>query len=282
MNLEYNATYRGAVVTANSNSAQYADSVFNQGTVYSASKGTTATLTGYYYMMEEDFYYLQTTAGVWIILVTNSGWDVREGVYNLPSYTQTQAQALVNKIIRNNSLIVEHNILCARYADKLTHEQARTLRGLQERLQQRDKALKDNGLCQDVQSSYPAWYVDLQQYLVDFMDSNRGVGIAVSTLIYIVVAATVIAGVGTAAYFMYKSYADESEKDLKYSEELTKVLTSKLTEEEYAQLLNETKGILTKSRIKASLGSYGKVLLYVAIAAAGVFAYRFIVKKTRE
>lgn len=282
MQLQYESTYRGAVVTANRDGAQYETAVENSATVYSAAKGQTATLTGYFYELGTNNFRMQTTSGVWIVLTTDKSWDVTTGVEKLPSYSVSQAQALVNKIIRNNQIIVQHNILCARFANKLTTDQAKMLRGLQERLQVRNKALKDNGMCDDISSNYPAGYVDMQQYLVDFMNSNRGVGIAVSTIIYIVVAATVIAGLGTAAYFMYRDYADESEKDVKYSEELTRVLTTKLTDEEYTQLLNETKGIVTKSKIKASLGSYGNILKWGLVAAAGVVAYRFISKNMKK
>lgn len=279
MKIEYLQEYRGAVVTANRDGAQYTNNLANQATVYSAAAGDTATLTGYYVEYNSTNYRLQTTSGLWIMLLPDKAWNVQQCVYTLPDYSVSQAQACVNKIMRNNQIIIQHNILCARYAAKLTDEQAKQLRGLQERLQARNAAIKDNNMCEDVYDSFPSGYVYLQQYLVDFMDSNRGVGIAVSTIIYIAIAATVIAGLGTAAYFMYRDYADESERDVKYSEELTKALTEKLTEEEYQQLLNETKGIVTKSRIKSSLGSYGKVLLFGGIAAASIFVYRYISKK---
>lgn len=279
MKIEYLQEYRGAVVTANRDGAQYTNNLDNKATVYSAAAGDTATLTGYYVEYSSTNYRLQTTSGLWIMLLPDKAWNVQQGVYTLPDYSVSQAQACVNKIMRNNQIIIQHNILCARYAAKLTDEQAKQLRGLQERLQARNAAIKDNNMCEDVYDSFPSGYVYLQQYLVDFMDSNRGVGIAVSTIIYIAIAATVIAGLGTAAYFMYRDYADESERDVKYSEELTKALTEKLTEEEYQQLLNETKGIVTKSRIKSSLGSYGKVLLFGGIAAASIFVYRYISKK---
>lgn len=279
MKIEYLQEYRGAVVTANRDGAQYTNNLANQAAVYSAAAGDTATLTGYYVEYSSTNYRLQTTSGLWIMLLPDKAWNVQQGVYTLPDYSVSQAQACVNKIMRNNQIIIQHNILCARFANKLTDEQAKQLRGLQERLQARNAAIRDNSMCEDVYDSFPSGYVYLQQYLVEFMASNRGVGIAVSTIIYIAIAATVIAGLGTAAYFMYRDYADESERDVKYSEELTKTLTEKLTEDEYQQLLNETKGIVTKARIKSSLGSYGKVLLFGGIAAASIFVYRYISKK---
>ena len=106
-----------------------------------------------------------------------------------------------------------------------------------------------------------------------------GEAIGVATWVIIVVACVVIAGMGTAAYFAYKSLADESEKDVKFSKELTATLVSKLTPEEYEQLKAETKDIVTKARIKQSLGSYWNVLKWVAIAFAGYTAYKMIATK---
>ena len=99
------------------------------------------------------------------------------------------------------------------------------------------------------------------------------IGVAVSTIIWILIAAAVVAGLGTAAYYAYKSLADESEVDAKFSEELTRTLTSKLTEKEYQQLLDETKGLLTKSKIKQLVRTSANWLTVVALVCGGFIAY---------
>ena len=75
--------------------------------------------------------------------------------------------------------------------------------------------------------------------------------------------------------FLYKKLAEESEQDVKYSKELTATLVSKLTEEEYQQLMDETAGLLTKSKIKQLVRGDMKWLLF---ATVGAFAWYYISK----
>ena len=211
----------------------------------------------------------QTRNGGYIFL--NDGWE-QIGTVAIATYSQSQAQALVNKIIKNNQQILRCNLLCARYASKLTEAQKSLVRDLQSRLQARNNALQAGGLTNRITTGYPKEYAELSGYL-DALMAGETIGAAISTIVWIVIAATVVAGLGTAAYYAYKSLADESEADLKYSEELTKILTSKLTEEEYQQLLNETKGLLTKSKIKQLVRTSAKWLTVVALVCGGFIAY---------
>lgn len=103
-----------------------------------------------------------------------------------------------------------------------------------------------------------------------------GETVGVATWVVVVVAAAVIAGLGTAAYFTYKSLADESERDVKFSKELTATLVNKLTEEEYQQLLNETKGLLTRSKIKGLLRGSTGVAKAALLAVGGYMIYKLI------
>ena len=275
--MKFNATYAGSVYS------------MTDGTLYDFSDGAFYGVSGYAYVDEEYItdsprvaltgYYLessrgnigyQTKSGKYIIL--SEGWE-KVGVAPIAQYSQTQAQALVNKIIRNNKIIISNNLLCARFANRLSEAERSRVRELQQRLVQRDDALKGQGLTKDVQTSYPAGYAELSAYL-DALMAGETIGIA--TWAFIVIAAVVIAGLGTAAYFAYKSLADESEQDVKYSKELTSILTAKLTEEEYQQLKDETKGIVTKAKIKQALGSYWNALKWVAIGVGGYALYKII------
>lgn len=222
---------------------------------------TTVTLTGRYTTSSRGTVMYETIDGYWIDL--NDGWQKYQPV---AIATQTAAQAIVNRIIAADRKIIANNLLCARFAYRLTPEQRAELYNLQTRLQNRQDALKNDGLCSDIKTGYPEGYSELESYLSNFMASG-GVGIA--TWAIVVVAAVVIASLSAAAYFAYQAYAQEAENDVKYSQELTKVLASKLTEEEYQQLLSETKGIVTKSRIKQSLSSYSKVIGIVLAAVGG-------------
>lgn len=275
--LKYEESYVGARLTAEKDGAQVFYGLQSQGTVYSVKKGTQLILTGYGYYDGQYTNYLQTTDGLYVYINTYDGtqndWIIQEGAVKLRTYTQTQAQALVDKIIKNNIVIVQNNLVCARFANKFSAEQRQQIRELQRRCEARKAALQSQGLCTDVQTSYPKGYADLGSYL-DKLMNDESVGIA--TWAIVVIAAVVLAGLGTACYFAYKELADESANDVKYSKELTSVLTSKLTEEEYQQLLDETKGIVTKARLKQSLFGNAKWLLGIAAVGLGWWLVRKI------
>ena len=215
----------------------------------------------------------QTTSGKYIVL--SEGWQF---VGNAPimRYSQSAAQALVQTIIENNKTITRCNCLCARYAGSFSQEQLAQIKALQERVMARSKALQDSGLTENVKTGYPEEYAELSPYLQKIMD-DESIGIA--TWVVVVIAATVIAATATAAYFAYKSIAEESERDVKFSKELTASLVNKLSPEEYQQLLNETKGMLTKSKIKSLVRGGWGALQYVAMAAGAYAIYKIIKSK---
>lgn len=232
-------------------------------------------LTGYTATSTSGNKGYQTTGGGYIFL--SDGWQ-EVGQVPVAQYSQTQAQALVNQIIRNNESILRNNLLCARYANRFTPGQQAQIRELQNRLQARNNALQAGGLCDQIQTGYPAEYAELSAYL-DALMSGETIGVA--TWVVVVIAATVLAATATAAYFTYKSLADESEKDVKFSKELTATLVNKLTEEEYQQLLQETKGLLTKSKIKGLIRG-GSSVAKVALLIVGGWSIYQIIKQARS
>lgn len=225
------------------------------------------TLTGYYIVSNLQSRGYLTTNGHYIVL--KDGWQYVEAK-SVNQYTQTQAQALVNKIIKCNMHILSNNLLCARYADKFTAEQQQQIRDLQKRLQERNDKLTNDGLCTNVQQSYPTGYAELEPYLAQLM-ANESIGMATWAVITIV--AIVIAGMGTAAYYAYKYYAAQAERDVKFSDDLTRILQSKLTDEEYEMLLAETRGIVTKARIKQTLSTGANVWLWAAAGFGVLYLY---------
>ena len=274
--LKYEKSYVGARLTAQIDGAAVNNGLFEHGTTYNVRQGTTYILTGYGYYDGTTQIYLQTTDGLYIYINTyedtQNNWKITENYKTIPTYSDSQAQKLIDQIIANNKIILRRNLLCARYANKLSNEQREQVRQLQLRLQARNNALQTDALTKDVQTSYPAEYAELSAYM-DKLLSGETIGIA--SWVIIVIAAVVITGLGTAAYYTYKKLADESEADLKYSKELTSVLVSKLTEEEYQQLLDETKGMLTKAKIKQLVRGDAKWLLF---AGVGLFAWYYISK----
>lgn len=274
--LKYEPSYAGAKLTAVRDGAQAATGYHDHATVYSVPKGSYYILTGYGWYDGEYTNYLQTTNGMYIPINTLAGnensWQITTGYTKLPTYSTKQAQSLVDQIMQANRLILCNNLLCARYANKLTQAQRQQVRELQTRLEARNKALQDDNLVQVTETNYPAGYDDLSPYLERLM-AGEAIGLAVTTWIVI---GCIVVGASVAAYYTYKHFADEAAQDVKYSKELTKILTSKLTEEEYQQLLNETRGIVTKKRIFAALGSLNwKTAL---IAGAGILGAAILVR----
>lgn len=226
------------------------------------------TLTGWVWM-NGDILYLQTLEqpNTYIQLTQdNTTWEY------LGASTKTisvgQAQDVINGIIRNNQYILNNNLLCARFANKLTTAERQMLYNLQYRLEQRNKALQNDELLSAQTEGYPEGYSEFGSELESFM-RNPGIGlVTLSATAIIFVSAVVVGALSTAAYFAYKAYYNESAQDVKYSRQLTETLQSKLTEEEYRQLLQETAGLLTRQKITqqiASIGSNLKNLLLVGL-----------------
>lgn len=190
-------------------------------------------------------------------------------------------QYLVNEIIKNNKRILENNLICSRYASKLNSEQRELLYNIQNRLDIRNKALLNNGLISSAKTAAPKGYANEVSYLNDFM-ANPKIGVVLSGTATIVISAVVIASMSVAAYFAYVAYYKESMDDVKYSDELTAILANKLTAEEFQQLKEETAGIVTKARLKSSIGSFGSILKWAAYGFAAYTIYKLIAPKAKE
>ena len=194
-------------------------------------------------------------------------------------YSQSQAQNYVNKMIENNKQILMNNLFCARFSGRLTAEEKQTLYELQANLDERNKRLQNDGFVTGAQVSDAYGYNALNSYLVRFM--QNGVGLVVSTTA-IIISCVVIASLATAAYFAYKYYYEQSAKDVKYSDKLTKTLMAKLTAEEYNQLMSETKGLVTKATMKARLGSTFNLAKYAVLAVGAYALYNLLTTKTKR
>lgn len=236
-------------------------------------------LTGFYRTGADGNAMYQTTSGGWIRMA--DGWK-NTGYSPIRQYSQKDAQYYVNKVAKANATIYENNLVCSRFASKLTDEQQFLLYSLQTRLESRNQQLLSDGLCSNQKVASPPGYSLLSNNLSAFMQAYSsgvpisGIGSITAT---IVVTAVVIASLATAAYFAYKYMASEAEKDVQYSDELTQVLLKKLTPDEYEQLKRETQGIVTKSKLTAKFGSALSFLKWGLVAAAGLVIYKSIQKK---
>lgn len=233
-----------------------------------SSSNMLVQLTGYYRIGADGKEMFQTTTNGWIRL--SDGWE-NTGYSPIRQYSAKDVEYYINKMIRNNAKILENNLVCALFANKLNDEEKLDLYLLQTRLKNRNQHLLDDGLCTDIKVASPPGYSLLENKLDSFMQSySSGIGVVLSTTAVLVVSAVVVASLATAAYFAYKALFNESAEDVKYSDELTKKLISKLTPEEYNQLLNETQGIVTKAKLSSKFGGAFGLVKLVAIAA-GVF-----------
>ena len=173
-----------------------------------------------------------------------------------------------------------NNLFCARFSSRLTEDEKATLYNLQKRLEERNNRLVQDGYVAQIQVSQAYGYNALNKSLTAFM-ATSGVGLVVSTTA-IVVSCVVIAALATAAYFAYKYYYEQSAKDVKYSDSLTKTLMSKLTEEEYNQLMEETQGIVTRATLRARLGSSFSIARLALIAVGAYALYNIITTNYRK
>lgn len=228
------------------------------------------TLTGWAWM-DGNTLYLQTIeqSNTYIQLTQdNDTWEYL-GVSS-KSVTVSQAQDVINGIIRNNQYILNNNLLCARFVKKLTKQQRQTLYNLQYRLQVRNEALRNDELLRNQQEGYPEGYSEFGSELENFMrNPNIGV-VTLSATAIICISAVVVGALSTAAYFAYQAYFKESEQDVKYSRELTETLQRKLTEEEYQRLLEETAGLLTRQKISQQIASLGGNLRNLLLVGLGL------------
>lgn len=282
MNWLYKQELSGARLKVPASSVYSFDGEYMRSVSVSADNGeayTQITLTGWY-LERSAGQFCQTTGGQfyqWNAAQVESGYLGETKIYATPN----DAQGYVNGIIAANKAILENNLLCARFADKMTVSQRNTLWSLQTRLTLRDNALRRDGLCQRQTQSYPQGYAKLNGYLVDFMDNPKLSGIGSTTLL-IIVSAVVVASLGTAAYFAYRYYYEEAIKDVKYSDELTATLKAKLTEEEYAALEKETAGMITKATLAAKVGTSFGWLKYIAFGGLAAFAAYTILKRQKK
>jgi len=235
----------------------------------------TVILTGFYFIGTQYRWY-QIAGGEFIL------WDESNTYLTDKKETKTykEAQDIVSKMIENNKRIVENNLLCARFANKLTADEKRSLYALQVRLDERNQQLMNDQLLQSQKESTPAGYNNFATYLSNFMQS-QSVGSITATII---IAAVVIAAMSTAAYWLYQYYYGESVKDVQFSDDLTKKLTVKLTAEEYQQLMKETNGLVNKAVVSERFSSFlkGGVTKLAIFGVLGYLGYNYIKKQQQN
>ena len=112
--MKFEPTYQGRVYSMTSGVLYQYD-----GQLYGSAvdgQSVRVALTGYSVTSQKGTVAYQTTSGYYIVL--SEGWT-QVGVAPIAKYSESQAQALVNKIIRNNKTIICNNLLCQRSARQM-------------------------------------------------------------------------------------------------------------------------------------------------------------------
>lgn len=278
--IKYDDSFNGAALVARIDGASLRTIGSGSGYSHELKQGDAVILTGFY-VEDHGYIYAQTTFGDWYAVLypeqekNSEVWAYKQHAEKVKRYSENDAQAVVDALIRNNRHITEQNLFCARYISKLTKDQRKLVCDLQKRVAARNNALKNDAYIKSYQEGASDGYAELSPYLDKLMTTD-GVGIA--TWAICVIVAVVIGAAAGAAYFVYRDWFDESKEDVKYSDELTKVLMDKLTDEEYQQLMDETQGIVTKARLREAASSswdgIKSVAKYIAIAAGCLLAIK--------
>lgn len=270
-NITFNPEYAGARWLAIRNAACVS---------LSSSTGEQINIqAGYYvvgtgrYTWDDTNIYVETTTGYWAVINEQNPDFVGNGK---DTKTSAQAQNLVNNLLETNMRILENNLFCARFSKYLSATEKQNVAILQHNLEVRNAAIMDTDVFSALEQSSPEGYSELQSYLDQLCNENK-VGVVVTTSVLLIVSAIVVASLSTAAYYAFSYYAEQATKDLKYSDELTKTLTEKLTAEEYDQLMTETKGLVSKAAITSKLSGSFSWLKYLAYGAAAYFIYKTVV-----
>ncbi len=276
----------GKKVTSLNNGATIVD-FYTGNKVSVANKGNEYILTGWYSTSGVEF------ATKKIYQIANNNYDAVDINLNFSisdnkysNITDQDAQNVVNELLNYDQRIYENNLLCARFADKLTEGQKKDLYKLQFNLAQRNSAVENgSGMLTNFTTDDPEGYYVYKNNLTQFMENYGKVGFPLTLTVILIISAVVIVGSGVATYFAYKSYRDEAKNDVKYSDALTKSLVEKLTDEEFEQLKNETAGLISKAILKERLGNIGsniKKYLYIGAGILAVYAALKFLPKNNE
>ena len=270
-NLSYNRDFCG--VTIRTQNVYTMHGILNRFVASSTGQNFTCTLSGFYFSGQSGLW-MQTTDSEWV-LNTESEF-IGQSTYQI---TIEDAQKIIDTITANDKRIYENNLICARFADRLTDEQRNQLTLLQGRLSLRDTAIRLNTNLRDKKESYPQGYIEFYDRLQQI---TGGVGIVISTTAMIIISAVVLAGMATAVYFAFRSWCNESIRDVKYSDELTKTLLEKLTPEEYARLKKETGGMITKAKLSGRFAGASGLFKWVLIGVGCGFLYNSYKKRKQK
>jgi len=191
------------------------------------------------------------------------------------------AQLLLNKLITNNKILAENNLLCAGLMQKIVKSGKQipvdftsALSQLHNRLEGRNTRLVNSPYLEKKQQASPTGFNIYSDVLKEIIDnpSNPAIGID-PVVIYIIASALITALLGWIVYLIFKPDYTDSEADLKISDKLMKALDT-LSPEDKAEVISDLQGQVSKAYIEGKLKgkSEGSASMFknIGLFAAGV------------
>ena len=191
------------------------------------------------------------------------------------------AQKLVNKLIYNNKVLTENNLLCAGLMQKIVKAGVKipsnytnTLSILQGNLEARNHRLESSPYFDIKKTATPAGYNKYSALLTEIAENpnNPRIGIA-PVVIYIIASVVITALLGWIVYFIFKPDYADSEADLVISRDLMKALDT-LEPEAKAAVIADLEGQIDKANVegKVSGKKEGSASMFknIGLFAAGI------------
>ena len=145
--------------------------------------------------------------------------------------------------------------------------------------------LREADVFSQMQEARIMGYSNYESYLNQFMYSySQGIGIAIMTIIAIIVGVAIVSSLATAAYYAFKDAYDESKKDVELSRKMLQIFEKyQMTEEDIAIIKKETQGIVTKRVLMEKINNWlgnSKMLIVGGLAVLlGYKIYQNYLKK---
>jgi len=188
--------------------------------------------------------------------------------------TKNKAQSLMNKLLSNNKHILENNLLCARIISicennniEISTQIRSDLFKLQGRLQVRNKEIADCSFIDikktETTNDFSIYNKDLENFT-----SSPKIGIApvvVGIIVYVVVPLLVSA----ILYLLFFRSKNESDLDIKYSDDLLSNLKKFLQEDVFNQLMEKKEKNAKRISEVSSGNTWIKTIKLIAVGYIG-------------
>lgn len=195
------------------------------------------------------------------------------------------AQLVIDELIDNDKKTLNNLLVCAGIIEKLakvpgvnTSAYEAKIRELYIDLYNRNHALDNNYLMEDVKTG-SSTLTEYGSPLAKIVNGQSvGIVLTATTVLIIVVSAVVAGGLGTAAYYAYRSSAYRSGKGLKESAALRQALES-VSPEVAEEIRKDLNGQLENAYTAGMSSHLLSTVKMLGIAVGAIFLYRYVSAK---